>query len=248
MDANAVLVGDAQTCHGLLTRARADAARRAAADAASARSASTILRALAMSREDWIEGSRTGALVLRSPCTMPRGRASTTVHRQGQGTSGQALPVAGFVTLARAEASTLSPAETSAVDDAYARAHARTWAKMKAACAAIDGPDEEDDQRDRAEWSDGQRVASCRAVAMRRVDHAAVVRASELRTAGLPPARGTEPEDVVVLALAESTEELGRALGESLGTEKAARATAYGSLCIDETFLFAPPLREDDPT
>lgn len=249
MDANAVLVGDAQTCHGLLTRARADAARGAALEAASARSASSILRALAMSREDWIEGSRSGGIVLRSPCAAPRGRASTTVYRRGRTSIGQAPPIAGFVTSARTEASTLSPEETSALEDAYTRAHARTWAKMKTACAAIDGPDEEDDQRGRVDWSDAQRIGTCRGAAMHRADNATIGRVSELRTAGLPPSRGTEPEDVVILALAESTEELGRALGESLGVEKAARVTAYGSVCIDETFLFAPPPpRGEDPT
>lgn len=234
MAANAQLVTEAHACHAALASARTESERAAALAATRARSAATLLDP-GMSREDWAQAAQTGAVVLRTPCATHRERRSYELVRPTQRRfAGGPLPETG----ARAEAAGLSPEELTAVDDAYARAHERTWAKLKTACTALLPEDEEDDES-RGTFA---RITRCRHLATAKVDHAAVGRLAELRSAGHAPSRATRPEDAVLLALVESQEELARALTEALGAEKATRAVAFGVTCSQETIVFAPPV------
>ncbi len=243
MEANAALAGDAVDCHGALARVRAEARSATEAAALRARSATSLAESLGMSSDDWANAAQTGAVVLRSPCRSFRHRPTTEVFRPNRRTMGGISAAADKST--RAEAAGLTPEELSAFDDAYRRAHERTWAKMKASCEAL--VEEKEDGEE--ELSVADRIAQCRRTALGAADRSSVARVAELRAARRPPSRAEAPIDAVLLAVAESTEELARTLTDALGREKAARAVTYGVACVDEAILFAPaPRRDDDPT
>jgi hypothetical protein len=255
MHANAKLVGDAQLCHAAVAEARAEATRARALATSRQRSASTLAEDLAMSRDDWTAAARSGAVVLRVPCASPRQRPTAEIVRPQTRRLG--VSAAQGDKAVRAEAAGLNPEELDALEQAYVRAHARTWAKMQASCAEVErrvleesSPELRHDPSERdGDTTPYERLAECRAMVASRLDRAHVARLAEVRSAGLAAERGESAAERVVLALVESTEELARAMTDMLGAEKAARAVAFGLTCTNETFIFTPaPRRDDGPT
>lgn len=242
MAANARLVVDAQDCHASLSRER-DALSAADANARATENG-RLARMLGTSPEDWTHAAETGALLLRTPCTTPRGEGTLYVHRsrrigisRGSGSRGPWV---------RGEAAGLSHEEVVAVSDAYERAHASTWTKMKESCERLSPPEERESAEGATEApSPADLVARCRLEVLPRIDRPALARAAEVVRAGKPPSRASTPEETVLVALGEMPAELARALEETLGVDKARRAAAYGMLCMDESVVFAPAPSQD---
>lgn len=190
---------------------------------------------LSPSAAEWARMAREGTVRVVVPCAGQDGAPSLETHAAGT-TSLETGRGAGSVE-ARAKAAGLDDREIEALGEAYAVAHARTWAKMKDACAALarEGPrPEPEDGREPppAPEDDYARIGACRGLVSDEAD--AVLYVAKLRAAGAPPERARSPRDRALLAYAESAEELARAMAERVGRDKAALAMSFGAVCLDE--------------
>jgi hypothetical protein len=185
---------------------------------------------LSVPSAEWTRMREAKMLRLRTPCGSwdgrPRVSLRTPTHtRMSIGGHG------GLVSM-RAESAGLAPEELTAVEDAYKRAHARTWGKMRAACTDVVY------SRSEAPDNDAERLATCanRKLRVRAQEtQRAMDRVAELRAAGASVERATTDEERILGALAESSDALAEELVHALGREKAARAVDYGIVCLDET-------------
>jgi hypothetical protein len=232
MAANESLVGQIREANARLRSAEERGRELTAALAARARAAP---QAIEPAREEWSSMARARTLRVRTPCARlgaaPGFWVTTPYGGRGHGSShrGGSLP-------GRAEAARLSEEELEALASSYGRAHERTWATMKGACAAA-GVRLPDDENER-EAEDHERIRACKArliqPAVEEV-RVAAVRVAELRAAGATVARTRSERERVLFALTESASVLFEEMTRSLGREKAARAVDYGVLCLDET-------------
>ena len=230
MRANANLVRQLAELNARAQRLEAD---KVAADARAAERQAAP-SPLAVPRDEWTRMREAKTLRLRTPCSSWSGRARVSLRTP----SHTRLSIGGHGGLAsmRAEAAGLAPEELTAVEDAYKRAHARTWTKMRPACTDVVY------ERSEAPDNDAERLATCanRKLHVRaQQTQRAMDRVAELRAAGAGVDRTTTDEERILGALAESSETLAEELVHALGREKAARAVDYGIVCLDETTYMA---------
>lgn len=230
MRANANLV---RQLHEASARLRELEGAKAELEASEKARASRVASPFSVPQSEWTRMARAKMIHVRTPCLSwdARGRSvsrTPTGTRISMGGGPSGAPQ-------RAELAGLDAAELSTLEDAYKRAHARTWEKVKRACADALG----DDASERA---DGWKVARCAGVKIRpSSDDAkrAIQAVAELRAAGRGSAEARTDEERILAAVAESGDVLMDELTKAMGRDRASRASEYGLLCVDETTYWA---------
>ena len=230
MEANANLV--AQLSEARREKSAADERMRdAETKLAAVASARATPRAAGGDRDEWARMARDGRVRLRTPCTSwSSGRAfgRIGVGRRSFLSSGGAHELR-----ERARAAGLEDGELETLEQAYTRAHARTWTEMRAACE--EGKFFKEAIEESGPTSDADKIGICQASLLPNEPgpRAAMRRMAEARAAGTA-SPGRSAEERVSFALGRSVEVLFEEMTNALGREKAERALDYGVLCTNE--------------
>lgn len=258
MRANANLVGQLHDVRGRLTRA-SEIEQLVATKQGTKSDRTDIHASLSTPNAAWARMADEKTLRLRTPCSSWSG-----IGRFGI-INGQRIAPSVVMSTSekqrRASVAGLSAAELTALNDAYARTHARTWASIKSTCEAneayrkdlqdvIDARNaepESDVDRDgpvRAPTpppeppDDELRISLCRGALLDMTtdtSRVAVTRVAELRAAGAGIDRASTDAERVLHALTTSSDHLYDEMVKTLGKELATRALDNGVLCTHET-------------
>ncbi len=195
--------------------------------------------------DEWSRMGKDGMLRLQTPCksydASPRIRViGANVSRMSA--TGRSTSMAPF----RLAAIGLVAEELPALEQAYARAHAQTWKRMRAICEKSDAYREAIAEH-RPE-SDHERIETCRSALLptRSERRPAMQRVAELLAANAGADRATTDEDRVLLTATQSSADLWSELDKTFGREKAKRVAESGLVCLDETVYDVRLPKEDD--
>jgi hypothetical protein len=196
---------------------------------------------LATSREEWTRMARDGIFRLRLPCQNWNDAPRTGFLTASGGRTSASRSDAPV----RAVGAGISSEELEGLREAYARAAAKTWAKMKAVCVRDEDYQAAEADEESPLENDYDRIQACRASLVHRTDGRmeGMAHVAKLHAAGVSTSHAQSEEELVLLALDESSAELFTAMVHALGREKALRAVDYGVLCLEESFYVLGPGR-----